>query len=431
VDTWNLPAGGPPREPVHDASAGGPVNPPLRELAFGPPWVTRAVVGGLILAVALVVGFAIGYRPFDFGVYRWGGQAVTQGMQLYRGHTDTSLFTYPPFAAVLLIAVVAVPDIAGRIGFELISLLALVCAAHTTLKLAGYRAPWQVLGGVVIIAMTLEPVYHTFFLGQINLILLALILADIWRVAQGRPAGLLIGIAAAIKLTPLIFVALLVAAGRTKAGLTAAVTFVVCGLLGYLATPGDSRMYWQHRLFTNTGRFGASYISNQSLYAAALRISGGAHVGHWFVIIPVLLGIAGLAIAGLLARAGDWLGAATTTGTTGLLVSPISWTHHWVWILPALVILVQGGRRCRIVAGCAYVLFVAAPLWFTPRSGGPGDYGFHWLVTLVANCYLVAGLALLGYMGWRAAGIVRGAGPHPPRAGLAEPEHAASPARDS
>jgi Glycosyltransferase family 87 len=279
--------------------------------------------------------------------------------------------------------------------------------------------------------MTLEPMYHTFFLGQVNLILLALILTDIWRVVQGRPAGVLIGIAAAIKLTPLIFVALLLSAGRTRAGLTAALTFASCGLLGYVVAPGDSRIYWQHRLFTNTGRFGAQYISNQSPYATALRLSGGAPVGHWFVVIPALLGVAGLGIAVVLARAGNWLGATATTGTTGLLVSPISWTHHWVWILPALVILLPGGRRSRIAAACTYLLFVAAPMWFTPRSGGHSEFGFHWLVTLVANCYLVAGLAFLGYMGWKAAGIVRGAGPPLAPSRPRVPEPAASQARDS
>ena len=433
MDSLNLPAAGPPREPADNESQGVPPDGKLRELTLEKPWATRAVVCGLILAVGLVVGFALVYRPFDYGVYRWGGQAVTHAGRLYQGRGDTNLFTYPPFAAVVLIAVAVIPDLAGRVALELVSLLALASAVRVTLKLAGYRASWQVVGAGVVIAMTLEPMYHTFFLGQVNLILMALILVDIWRTAQGRPAGLLIGIAAAIKLTPLIFIALLLLAGRTKAGLTAAVTFVACGLIGYVFAPGDSRTYWQHRLFTNTGRFGAQYISNQSPYGTALRLAGGAHVGHWFVVIPVLLGLVGLGIAVLLARTGDWLGATATTGTTGLLVSPISWTHHWVWILPALVILLQGGRRSRIAAAGGYVLFVAAPMWFTPRSGGPAEFGFHWLVTLVANCYLLAGLAFLGYMGWRAAGIARGAGPRAPRARVSVPvpEPAASPAGDS
>ena len=231
---------------------------------------------------------------------------------------------------------------------------------------------------------------------------MALILIDVWRAACGRPAGLGVGIAAAIKLIPLIFIMLFLLTGRTKAGLISAATFVACGLIGYLVAPGDSRLYWRH-LFYDTHRVAAQYISNQSPYAAAVRIAGGtAQVGHWFLVIPLLLSVVGLAIATLLARNGDWLGAVTATGATSLLVSPISWTHHWVWILPALIILLQGGKRSRIAAGCAYLPFAFAPMWFTPRHGGPAEYGFHWLVTLVANCYLAAGLAFLAYEGWRA-----------------------------
>ena len=104
--------------------------------------------------------------------------------------------------------------------------------------------------------------------------------------------------------------------------------------------------------------------------------------------------------AAILARRGDWLGATAATGTTGLLVSPISWAHHWVWILPALVLLLRSGHR--VAAGLGYVLFALAPFWYTPRSGRPGEYGFHGLLTLVANCYLIAGLAFLAYLAWRA-----------------------------
>ena len=81
-------------------------------------------------------------------------------------------------------------------------------------------------------------------------------------------------------------------------------------------------------------------------------------------------------------------------------MSPISWAHHWVWILPALVVLVRDGHR--VVAGLGYLLFAVAPFWYTPHSGGPREYGFHWLVTLVANCYLIAGMTFLAYLTWRA-----------------------------
>jgi hypothetical protein len=143
------------------------------------------------------------------------------------------------------------------------------------------------------------------------------------------------------------------------------------------------------------------YISNQSLYAAAVRILGGtSHVGSWFWPVAAVLAVAGLALAAAAARRGDWLGAAAVTGTTGLIVSPISWTHHWVWVLPALVVLLRGGSRARLGAACGYVLFIAAPMWFTPHPGaaGTGQFGLHGLVTVIANCFLLAGLAFLAYM---------------------------------
>ena len=79
-----------------------------------------------------------------------------------------------------------------------------------------------------------------------------------------------------------------------------------------------------------------------------------------------------------------------------MLVSPISWAHHWVWVLPALVLLLRAGHR--IAAGAGYPLFAVAPFWFTPHAAGPREYGFHWLTTLVANCFLLAGVAFLAYM---------------------------------
>jgi hypothetical protein len=168
--------------------------------------------------------------------------------------------------------------------------------------------------------------------------------------------------------------------------------------------PSASRLYWT-RLFYDTGRVRVTYISNQSLDAAAARILGGVgHVGSWYLAIEIVVGVVGLAVAATLARRGDWLGAAAVTGTTGLLVSPVSWTHHWVWVVPALIVMLRGSAVSRVAAACGYALFVLAPMWFTPHAGRGSQYGFHWLTTLTANCFLLAGLAFLIYMAccaWR------------------------------
>jgi hypothetical protein len=370
------------------------------------PWLARAVYGVLIIEIALVIWYAVAYRQVDFRVYMWGGHNVTHDTLLYAGKTSGHWFTYPPFAAVVFAPISLLPVIPAQVLWELASVAAFAIACVITLKLAGRRATPAAVAAVLAAGLLLEPVYHTVLQGQINLILLALVLADVWRASRGRPAGIGVGIAAAIKLTPAIFVLLFLLARRGRAAVTAVATFLACGLAGYLVAPGASRLYWTH-VFYATNRIDAPYIGNQSPYGAAIRIFDGVgHVGHWYLLVSVAIGIAGLATAAVFARRGDWLTAAAVTGVTSLLVSPVSWTHHWVWILPALVVLARGGRGDRIAAVCGYVLFAVSPLWWTPHSLGRPDSGFHGPLTLVANCYLIAGLAFLAVMAWRAGRLV-------------------------
>jgi alpha-1,2-mannosyltransferase len=373
--------------------------------------VAPVVYGVLGLELAVVIGFAATYNALDFRIYMWGGHAVTHDTRLYLALAYGHWFTYSPFAATVFVPLASVPLAIARVGWDLVSVAALAYSLVLILKLAGYRPSRLMLAGVTAAALALDPVYQTLFLGQINLILLALIMTDVWRVSRGRDAGIGVGIAAAIKLTPAIFIVFFLLARRTKAAFIGAGTFLVCGLIGLLIAPRSSKLYWEH-LFYDTKRVGAPYISNQSPYAAAIRIAGGAaHVGDWYVVIPLALGAVGVAAATILARHDDWLGASAVTGTTGLLVSPISWAHHWVWILPALVVLVRSGHR--VTAGLGYLLFAVTPFWYTPHSGGPSEYGFHWLVTLVANCYLIAGLAFLAFMAWRAYRLLGAPAPAP------------------
>ena len=344
------------------------------------------------------------YNALDFRIYMWGGHAVLSDARLYAAQAYGHWFTYSPFAAIVFVPIAALPLTLARVLWDLVSLAALAYCCVVTLRLAGYRPSRVAVAGVAAAAMALDPVYQTLFLGQINLILLALILTDVWYVSRGRDTGrwvgIGVGVAAAIKLTPAIFIVFFLLAGRVKAALIAAGTFVACCLIGFLVAPSASARYWVH-LFYDTKRVGAPYISNQSPYGTAIRLAEGAsHIGGWWLVVPLVFGVIGLAVAVVLARRGNWLAAATVTGTTGLLVSPISWAHHWVWILPALVLLVRAGKRIAAVIG--YLVFAVAPFWFTPHTGRPDEYGFHWLVTLVANCYLIAGLVFLAYMTWDA-----------------------------
>jgi uncharacterized membrane protein len=369
-------------------------------------WLTRTIYTVLLLEIAVVVWFAVTHNAVDFDVYMWGGHVVGHDSTLYLTASQQHWFTYPPFAAVVFAGISLMPSTAALALWELASVAAFGVACYATLRLAGQRPTRTMVAGLTAIGLIMEPVYHTLFNGQINLILLAFVLTDVWLAAQGRRSGVLIGIAAAVKLTPGIFVLVFLLAGRTKNAVIAGVSFAACAGIGYLVAPNASRLYWT-RFFYDTKRMDAPYVGNQSIYGASIRILDGAsHVGAWYVLLPLATGVIGLAAATVFARRGDWLSAAAVTGVTGLLVSPVSWTHHWVYALPILVVLARGSRREQIAAGGGYALFVLAPVWWTPHSLTRPDYGFHWLLTLVANCYVVFGFAFLGYMAWRAYGML-------------------------
>jgi alpha-1,2-mannosyltransferase len=358
--------------------------------------VTHAIYGLLAIEIAGVVVFSAAYRSLDHYIYWLGGRAVLSDARLYTDQLADHWYTNTPFMAVLFIPMAQLPLVVARMVWQLASVVVFAWACMTALRLAGHRTSRTTLAAVVAAGLLLGPMWHSLFLGQVNLFLLALVLADVRRVCLGRPAGIWIGIAAAVKLTPAIFVVLLLAAGRVKAAMTACATFVLCGLIGYLIAPDASQLYWLHT-FYDTSRVGAPYISNQSPYGAAVRLLGGAdHVGAWFQVIPLAIGLVGVAVAALWARRGDWLSAAAVTGTTALLVSPISWVHHWVWVLPALIVLLRHGSRA--LALCGYLLFLSELPWLTPHHGGPSEYGLHGLMTAVANAYLVGGLTLLVHM---------------------------------
>jgi alpha-1,2-mannosyltransferase len=344
---------------------------------FGWTWLerprARRAVGAVLAAEVITVAvFSVVYRPFDLNIYLWGGRSVTHGLRLYQVMADHNWFTYPPFSASLFTPLDAVPQVLVQLAWGLGTIAAIAWAALICLRLAGYRPSRTEIAAVTAAGVTLEPLYHTLFLGQVNVFLMALVLADVWRAARGRPAGIGTGLATAIKLTPAIFIVLFLLTRRIRDAVTAVVTVGACILIGFLVDPGASRLYWS-RLFYDTRRVNVPYISNQSVYSALVRIMGGtSHVGGWFPVIPLILGVTGLVVAVTLARRGDWLAAAAVTGGTGLLVSPVSWTHHWVWILPALIVLLRGGPGARIGAAAGYVLFVLAPMWWTPHPGAAG-----------------------------------------------------------
>jgi alpha-1,2-mannosyltransferase len=250
-------------------------------------------------------------------------------------------------------------------------------------------------------AYVMEPVRLTFSFGQVNIVLAAMVLGDLtarWHIGKRTlPRGLLIGIAASIKLVPLVFVPYLFVTRQTRAAWVSLGTFVVCSLATAATDPRVSWSYWT-KYATNANRVGGvAYISNQSLRAAADRldhrlVSTGLITGASVVVV-----IVGVALAAWAFRSSSPLLGALVCATTGLLASPITWAHHLVWVVPILIWLACGPDRPRggpywAVAGAA--LFYWAPIWKVP-NGGNQELSEHGWQLLKGNAFFFATVVIM------------------------------------
>ncbi|MFD9697717.1 glycosyltransferase 87 family protein [Lentzea sp. NPDC059081] len=329
---------------------------------------------GATVAVLLVwvVARSSGTGVIDLRVYLAGGEAWLAGTDLYTAdfHGYRGLpFTYPPFAAMLFSVLTVVPLAVAALLFTVVGIGLFTAAARTW---AGY--------GVIALCLLLEPLRVTLDLGQVNLVLLGLVAADCLLPRPFWPRGLLVGLAAAIKLTPAVFVLFFLCRGRWKPALTAVATFTVCGLLA----PGQAEGFWLHAML-DPGRVGGlAYGSNQSLRGLLVRL--GAPEPVWFVAVAVVLALTVV----VLPRLRDDLTALVATAAAGLLVSPVSWSHHWVWIAPALVLL-RGKVRIAVAA-----VFAVGPHWLLPTAGDR-ELEWTWWQHVVGNTYVWLALAFLGW----------------------------------
>ena len=239
-------------------------------------------------------------------------------------------------------------------------------------------------------ALALEPVWQNLTFGQVNLFLMLAVLVDLVR-PERRWSGVLVGIAAGVKLTPLVFVVLLVLVGRRTAAGRAALAFAGTVAVGFVAMPGSAATYWTDGL-VDAGRVGPPALAhNQSVYGALTRLLDGPP--------PTLLwlAVAGpLALAVLVVGAGWWRRGDRVLGTclgamAMLLASPVSWSHHWVWAVPVALALWE---RSRWAAAAWTAVFVARPyVW--PPWGQRREYGWSPPDHVVGNAYLLAALAAL------------------------------------
>nr|WP_051789738.1 glycosyltransferase 87 family protein [Streptomyces sp. NRRL S-1022] len=349
----------------------------------------------LLLALSLASFTALcvlrGAPMADLLVYRAEGAAVAHGTDLY-GFTVTRWrlpATYPPFAALLFLPAAWLPVPALKAAVVAGNVLLLATLVAVSARLVSRPPTPALLCTATALALWLEPVFQTLLYGQINLAVTCLTLWDLTRPPGARAKGLALGIAAGIKLTPAVFVAYLLLRGRGRQAATAAAACAGSVALGAVLLPSASADFWTRRLW-ETGRVGKVWIvDNQSLRGLVARILGDPAPGLAWALPAAAVTVAGLALAARTRR--DSHGV-LLTAFTALLVCPISWTHHWVWCVPLLAVLLAEGRAR--TAALTALVFTARTMWLVPHEGDR-DLELSWWQQPLAAAYPVLVLGLL------------------------------------
>ncbi|MFS8097123.1 glycosyltransferase 87 family protein [Lentzea alba] len=340
-------------------------------------WVV--VTAGVLIWVC-VRGFHPGV--LDLRVYLAGGEAWRSGVDLYGAdfHAPIGLkFTYPPFAAMLFSGLSPLPLPLVAVLFTAAGIALFTAACHLAAR--GSTVPWAGFG-LAALCLVLEPLRAGLNLGQINMILIGLVAADCLLPRTPWPRGMLVGLAAAIKLTPAIFVLFFLARKRWRPALTAVGTFAGAGAVGWALAPSQSKQFWFHAMFDPERVGGLAYTANQSLRGLLFRL--GAPESVWMVLCLIVLAMTVFALP----RLRDDLTAVLAVAAAGLLISPVSWSHHWAWIALALVVL-RG--RVRIAVA---VVFLVGPQWLMPTDKDK-ELAWTWWQHLIGNTYTWLALAFL------------------------------------
>lgn len=333
-------------DPDFTSSSGGRLLPMRSRL-----WAMVSLMA--VAAAVLVFTLVDPWRPWiglldggaDLDVYRDGARHVMAGLPLYTEPVIHGLlYTYTPFSTLMFIPFGFLPGGVDRYIWMGMNIALLAMIVTLCWRMLGYRITRSAVGVSALLAVAcvfLEPVRTTLFYGQINLVLMLLVLWDASRSERSKLKGVGVGIAAGIKLTPAYFVLYFMALRQWRAAAVATVTIVVTVAGSAIVLPEDSSRYWTATFFDSTRIADERHTANQSLRGALTRIIGeSAPTWLWLLLAAMVIAVSTWVIVRL-HRSGEILLAVTVAGLTAAVVSPFSWSHHWVWFVPLLVYIIH------------------------------------------------------------------------------------------
>jgi alpha-1,2-mannosyltransferase len=404
-------------------------------------------------------GVSFGPYRIDLNMYRIGSAVWLRGGNLYGVLPPTSIgarlpFSYPPIAAVLLapLALLPMPVAVTLLTTVTIALTALVLRvflrsviatpapsrarpaspdlppARSAVASSVLSASWWTVLRLLPVALFLEPVRNTLNYGQVNVALMALVSADCLVVAPRWPRGALVGVAAAVKLTPAAFVLFFLLRREWRAAGLAALSFCACAGVGFLLAWHDSVEYWTSIMFQASRPGSPVYAANQSIQGVLARAGldprSPAGAMTWLVLSAVAIAVACLGMRRAFAASADaW--ALSLNAFASLLISPISWSHHWVWgeaaVLTLAILSGRGrARGCRqdrtehpgrtgrphgagptqgrlwlAIAVAGAVMFAVSPQWWFPSGGNRELHWTAWEQAVGSSYVIFAAVVLL------------------------------------
>jgi alpha-1,2-mannosyltransferase len=371
-------------------------------------WIVAAVLGCAAFVALGAWAYGLFDGMIDLRVYRMGGSVLLDRASLYDAQLPGSglPFTYPPFAAIAMVPLAAVPWGVALVLWTTISVLCIAAIWRAALpesawnllpeRLTGKRI--AVLAALTLASLLLEPVWQTIQFGQINLLLTAMILLDLIRPENARWRGFWVGVTIGVKLTPLPFLAFLLITKQWRAFRNAVLGLLATMAIGFAVVPNQSWEYWTV-VIRNANRVGGlAYTANQSFMGFLSRLGDDAGWIQpvWFVLSAVF----GLLVLWLARRywlADERVTAISVMALAVLYASPVSWSHHWVWIIPLGISLIravdrQWGRRPAIATAVLwYGLFVLRSIWWVPYRDDR-ELGWSFWQSIPGNSHLILGM---------------------------------------